>query len=302
MLSLAIRELVVDLNIQPRANGLDQDHADGMAEYLRANPRNDLPAVVVYRDPATGDHVLSEGFHRAEAYARAGRTHLPADVRDGDRLAAVANAMASNQAHGLKRTNADKRRAAEQMVRLFPDWSDRRIADHIGVSHEFVRQARPGTVSTVDTGDKQKSERRTGKDGVKQPATKPAKDNPGAKEHAQKSNPDSTTQTPEPETEQPDTSGQADTADDPRGAFNATLAGICYALDAQKKAVKDLAGPFAGLVHVESVTDSIEAARKALWQSQATEPCCDRPDCRRCLGTGYTTKAQTPRTRAGVAK
>lgn len=63
-----------------------------------------------------------------------------------------------------------------------------------------------------------------------------------------------------------------------------------------------MAGPFAGLVHAESVTDSIEAARKALWQSLATEPCCDRPDCRRCLGTGFTTKAQTPRTRAGVAK
>jgi hypothetical protein len=151
VLSLAISELVVDLNIQPRANGLDQGHADGMAEYLRANPKNDLPAVVVYRDPATGDHVLSEGFHRAEAYARADRTHLPADVRDGDRLAAVANAMASNQAHGLKRTNADKRRAAEQMVRLFPDWSTRRIADHIGVDERLVSDVRP-TRQVPDSG------------------------------------------------------------------------------------------------------------------------------------------------------
>ena len=137
-----LADLVVDLSVQPREQGLDQQHADDMADWLRGHPGDDLPAAVVYRDPSTGANVLSEGFHRSEAYSRAGRDYLPCEVRAGDLAAAKLNAAASNQGHGLKRSPEDKRRAVRVVLSLRPEWSDRLVAEHAGVAIGTVSDER----------------------------------------------------------------------------------------------------------------------------------------------------------------
>lgn len=44
--------------------------------------------------------------------------------------------------HGLRRTNEDKRKAVLGVLALKPDWSDRAIAKHVGVSDKTVATAR----------------------------------------------------------------------------------------------------------------------------------------------------------------
>ena len=173
---IALDELVIDRGINPRAGGINADHAAEITEWLKANPKRDTPAVVVYRDPASGDHLLSEGFHRETGYRQAGRTHIPCEIRDGDRTAALLNAVASNQSHGLKRSNDDKRLAVRLALATVPEWSDGRIAEHIGVSQNFVSDMRRQLKSDLSC----EPAKRVGKDGKarKVPAKKPKKNKP----------------------------------------------------------------------------------------------------------------------------
>lgn len=56
---------------------------------------------------------LADGFHRVAAAQEIGLAELDADCREGTREDALRYALAANSAHGLRRTNADKRRALE---------------------------------------------------------------------------------------------------------------------------------------------------------------------------------------------
>jgi hypothetical protein len=66
---------------------------------------------------------------------------LYSGTRD-EALLAAATANRKHDQSGLRRTNADKRRAVEFVLRNRGDWSDRRIADHVGVSHPLVASVR----------------------------------------------------------------------------------------------------------------------------------------------------------------
>jgi uncharacterized ParB-like nuclease family protein len=68
------------------------------------------PPVTVFFDGT--EYWLADGFHRLLAARRAGRKHIAADVKQGSREDAAWAACAANQTHGLRRTNADKRKCA----------------------------------------------------------------------------------------------------------------------------------------------------------------------------------------------
>jgi hypothetical protein len=168
--AIPLDALVIDPEVQPRVKGLDGDHVDEMVEFLSRSPANELPPVRVF----SGDsgHVLSRGVHRAEAYKRSGRTHIPAEVVEGDTADAAVDASGSNQDHGLKRTPDDKRRAIARVLRLRPEWADSRIAEHVGTSDKTVADERAGMESTSEI---PKLDRREGKDGRSRPATREKK-------------------------------------------------------------------------------------------------------------------------------
>lgn len=84
--------------------------------------------------------------------------------------------MASNQGHGLERTNADKRRAVEVVLSLHPEWSDGRLADFVGVSQQFVSGFRPQVTTVVTSEMPAEPVKRVGKDGKEY--TVPAKPAP----------------------------------------------------------------------------------------------------------------------------
>lgn len=104
---VSINEIEVDLNLQMRAN---EPPPEDYEEILRKNkgkwPFPSLRCVKV------GDRLLLvEGFTRLRAATAASRREVPIEVRDGTWKDAVAEACASNEDHGFRRTAADKRRA-----------------------------------------------------------------------------------------------------------------------------------------------------------------------------------------------
>ncbi len=98
------------------------------------------------------DQWLADGFHRVHAARAAGLTRFPAQIRVGTRRDAVLFSFGVNATHGKRRTNADKRRAVERMLRD-EEWSgftDKHIARVCKVSQPFVSKMRRGLVASSE--------------------------------------------------------------------------------------------------------------------------------------------------------
>ena len=117
-----------------------------IAEYSEAMQEDDqrFPAIRVIRLPGGGPLWVVDGWHRVEAAKRAKFSKMRASIREGKWANAVLAAVGSNTRHGLRRSNADKRRVVEMLLEL-PEWaeaSDREVARRCGVSHPFVADVR----------------------------------------------------------------------------------------------------------------------------------------------------------------
>lgn len=173
--------LILDPALQSRAGGLDADHAADLAGAVRGGQR--LPPVQVRSIPGRG-YVVTDGFHTVEAHRLAGRPRVTCAVRPGSWEDAVLEAAAANQQHlGLKRTNADKRRAARMALVAVPHWSDNRIAGHVGVTDKTVAEVRTQLEATSEI---PKLDAREGADGKTRGArhNKPEEAVTGAAEQA----------------------------------------------------------------------------------------------------------------------
>ena len=108
-----------------------------------------FPPVILFDDGTTlwpGD-----GFHRIAACRRLKRTEISAEIRKGTARDAILHAVGANAAHGLPRTNTDKRRAVETLLRD-AEWqqlSDRELAKLARVSHVYVGTIRSLTASQI---------------------------------------------------------------------------------------------------------------------------------------------------------
>lgn len=124
-------------------------HEATVAEYAECLTEGvELPPVVVFFDGVS--HWVGDGFHRLLANRRIGAVTLNADVRPGTVREAKMYAFGANQAHGLRRTNADKHKAVAGMLELVGEWSDRAIARHVGVSDKTVASLRKSAVTPDD--------------------------------------------------------------------------------------------------------------------------------------------------------
>lgn len=137
MQTILIESLRLDGDTQSRA-AINQETVAEYAEAIEAGVA--LPPVIVYQD---GLHRwLADGFHRVLAHQRIGCKTVDCVIRTGTQTDAQMHAYGANQSHGLRRSNADKRKSVEGVLRLNPDWSDRAIAAHVGVSHPMVAAIR----------------------------------------------------------------------------------------------------------------------------------------------------------------
>jgi hypothetical protein len=131
-----------------RTNGGTQSRAEIntaiVTEYAELMEDGTLfPSLTVFYDGEA--YWLADGFHRYAAAKRLDYPRILCDVRQGTQRDAVLFSVGANAAHGLNRTNADKRRAVEKLLSdpEWSQWSDRKIAKACGVSHTLVSDMRP---------------------------------------------------------------------------------------------------------------------------------------------------------------
>lgn len=165
---LKISQIVIGAGTQIRAK-LDEFTVD---EYAAAmlDAANKFPPVTVFHDGT--QYILVDGFHRVMAASRNGFLDIEAEIRKGTRSDALKFALGANASHGLKRSNADKRRCVELALTEWPDISDNQLATICAVSHPFVGivRAQVVTVTSCDPAAK-----RLGADGkAYKQRTKPA--------------------------------------------------------------------------------------------------------------------------------
>jgi hypothetical protein len=120
--------------------GIDANTVTEYADHYRDDTK--MPPVVVFHDGE--NYWLADGFHRLQALRAANKPNALCEIRRGTRRDAVLFACGANKSHGLRRTNADKRRAVEAMLRdeEWNRWTDGRIARQCGVSQQFVSSLR----------------------------------------------------------------------------------------------------------------------------------------------------------------
>lgn len=132
---MKIEELIVDSRLQNRV----EINIDAVNEYAESMSNGDtFPDIVVFCDSAK--YYIADGFHRYHAYRKAGIEEVQVEVRPGLIRDAILFACGVNAKHGLKRTNADKRKAVMTMLNddEWKNWSDRKIALFCGVSQTYI--------------------------------------------------------------------------------------------------------------------------------------------------------------------
>ncbi len=147
-----VAKLMVGLS--PRQTALQGDHVAVLSEAL-----DELPPILVHGETMT----VIDGVHRLEAIRRAGRTRIRAEVVQCSDAEALVLAVASNVRHGLPLTRAERRRAAEKILDVFPERSDRWIGSMTGLSHKTIGGIRRGH------GETQEGSPRLGRDGRRRP-------------------------------------------------------------------------------------------------------------------------------------
>ncbi len=136
---IALDELVMDLDLSPRVE-MDDEAVDDFAEDMKRGDEF-IPARAVRID---GVPHLIDGWHRLRAAERIGSRGLWVRVWTGTREQAIEWAAVCNAKHGVRRSAADKVKAATMLLGL-PKWaqsSDAEIARHLRIRRDVVAAAR----------------------------------------------------------------------------------------------------------------------------------------------------------------
>lgn len=137
--NLKLEQIRIDGGTQPRTE-LNETAVAEYAEALIDGAK--LPAVTVFYDG--GFYWLADGFHRFFAHKKISALDIQAEVHQGTKRDAVLHSVGANASHGLRRTNADKRKAVETLLqdKEWASWSDREVARFCGVGNKFVGDIR----------------------------------------------------------------------------------------------------------------------------------------------------------------
>lgn len=155
---LQLSDIVTTAGTQVRSC-IDNDTVDQYAEAM-LDTANEFPPVAVFHDGSR--YILADGFHRVMAATRNGFKDIRADIHKGTKTDALAFALSANAKHGLRRTNADKRRSVVLARQEWPGKSDRFYAELCAVHHDTVATVRRDEKQVAESATSQK---RTGLDG-----------------------------------------------------------------------------------------------------------------------------------------
>ncbi|MEM6852837.1 MAG: ParB N-terminal domain-containing protein [Planctomycetota bacterium] len=123
----------------------DQLNQDAVNDYAAAAKSGAvLPAVEVYFDGSA--YYLVDGFHRYFAAEKNNAKSMRCEVVNGSLHDARLRACQVNAGHGLRRSNADKRRAVnmllDELAEQEKEWTEKDIAAHCAVDATTVTRVR----------------------------------------------------------------------------------------------------------------------------------------------------------------
>ena len=138
-MKLKITEIELDSGLQARAS-MSQAVIDEYTEVIRNG--GVMPPITLFHDGAK--YYLADGWHRLYGHKSAGFAEIDADIKKGSRRDAILYSVSANDKHGLRRSNADKRKAVSVLLEDFEwsEWTDVKIAEQCGVSSMFVGKQR----------------------------------------------------------------------------------------------------------------------------------------------------------------
>lgn len=113
----------------PRRTGEDPGHTR-----MLAGSHDRMPPIVVHRSTMQ----VIDGMHRLRAAQLRGEPEIEAKFFEGDTASAFVVAVHANVRHGLPLSLADRKAAADRIIELYPAWSDRAIAEVVGLSASTV--------------------------------------------------------------------------------------------------------------------------------------------------------------------
>ena len=153
IIELELGKIRLDETTQPRVL-IDYEVCEEYAAAMREGDFNKkFPPVEVFFDGC--DYWLADGYHRYHASKSNDASVIEANVRQGSKRDAILFSAGANANHGLRRTNADKRKAVSMLLRdeQWSQWSDYEVAKKCGVSHTMVQRHRTSlaTVASVKT-------------------------------------------------------------------------------------------------------------------------------------------------------
>jgi Homeodomain-like domain len=122
-----IASLRTDLAL--RIDGTSSDHVAVLTEV-----GGELPPIVVHRPTM----LVVDGVHRVLAAQARGECQIAVVYIDGDEVDALIEGLRANSRHGLPLSRRDRQAAVGRLLAVRPEWSDRRIAAAVGVSHRTV--------------------------------------------------------------------------------------------------------------------------------------------------------------------
>ncbi|SUB40284.1 MULTISPECIES: ParB/RepB/Spo0J family partition protein [Nocardia] len=155
---VGVTDVVVEIPIESidiggalRVRAEDSAHTQVLAQ-----TETELPPILVHR----GTMRLIDGAHRLQAAKLKGARVIRVRFFDGTEEEAFVLAVQANIAHGLPLSVIDRKAASLRIMRMYPLWSDRKVAEVAGLDHKTV-----GAVRRQSSGDVPQTGQRLGRDG-----------------------------------------------------------------------------------------------------------------------------------------
>ena len=149
---IEIARVRTDGGTQPRVS-LNQETIAEYREAYKAGIK--MPPVTLFFDGT--DYWLADGFHRFWAAKEAGLTEIYEEIQPGTLRDAILFSLSANSKHGLRRTNADKRKAVQTLLDdpEWARWSDHEVARRCAVSANFVGDVRKSICNPIIDSDQE---------------------------------------------------------------------------------------------------------------------------------------------------
>ena len=146
MSKIKISKINIDGGTQPRED-IDEEIVSEYADAMQEGDK--FPPVILFNDGAK--YWLADGFHRYHASKKIGYLEIEAEVKQGTKRDAILYSVSANSKHGLRRSNADKRKAVLTLLNdeEWSQWSDNEIAKNCEVSQPFVSKLRNSLITVI---------------------------------------------------------------------------------------------------------------------------------------------------------